>query len=318
MAQSLKIRRGATSPSSRRKREFGKEGRRLLNRRAAPLQILTWVSEKFKPSLALCLPLLFLLMKTFFLASLLVATAATATAQEDGEWISLFNGKNLSGWTPKIRGSEAGENYRNTFRVEDGVLKVDYSEYDRWDGEYGHIFHERKLSHYRLRLEYRFTGEQLEGGPGWALRNSGIMIHSESPGTMEKNQEFPVSLEVQLLGGDGESERPTGNLCTPGTHVVMDGQLETRHCINSTSETYHGEQWVTAEVEVRGNDAIRHFINGDEVISYSQPQYDDGDPHGKKRLEAAGSKMISNGYICLQSESHPIEFRNIEVQILDE
>jgi hypothetical protein len=256
-------------------------------------------------------------MKTLILSSLLVAATLTATAQKKEEWISLFNGKDLTGWTPKIRGAEAGENYRNTFRVEDGVLKVDYSEYDRWENQFGHLFHERKLSHYRLRLEYRFTGEQLPGGPGWALRNSGIMIHSESPHTMEKDQNFPVSLEVQLLGGDGENRRPTGNLCTPGTHVVMDGELRTQHCIESKSETFHGEQWVSVEAEVRGNKLIRHLINGEEVIAYSEPQYDDRDAHAMKLAEAAGSKMISEGYICVQSESHPVEFRKIEVLILD-
>lgn len=257
-------------------------------------------------------------MKTSILAALFFATTLIATAQEDGEWIPLFNGKDLSGWTPKIRGFEAGENYKNTFQVEDGVLKVDYSEYERWDERFGHLFHERKLSHYRLRLEYRFTGEQLEGGPGWAIRNSGIMLHSESPRTMDKDQEFPVSLEVQLLGGDGKRARTTGNLCTPGTHVLMNDRLETNHCINSTSETFHGEQWVSAEVEVRGNEVIKHFINGDGVISYSHPQYDEGDAHAQELLEAAGSKVISEGYISLQSESHPVEFRNLEVQILDE
>jgi hypothetical protein len=248
-----------------------------------------------------------------------IALSATfATAQDENGWISLFNGKDLTGWTPKIRGHEAGVNDRNTFRVEDGVLKVDYSDYDKWDANYGHLFHEKKLSHYRLRLEYRFTGEQLEGGPGWATRNSGIMIHSESPETMELNQDFPTSLEVQLLGGDGKNERTTGNLCTPGTHVVMNDKLETRHCINSSSKTFHGEQWVTIEVEARGGEIIKHLINGEEVISYTQPQYDERDAHAKALAEAAGDKMITGGYICLQSESHPVEFRKIEVQILDE
>jgi hypothetical protein len=253
-------------------------------------------------------------MKAITIIAAVVAMAGGVSAEE-AKWESLFNGKDLTGWTPKIRGCDAGENFQNTFRVKDGVLKVDYSDYKEWDNRYGHLFYEKKFSHYRLRAEYRFTGEQLKGGPGWALRNSGIMVHSEGPKMMEKGQDFPTSLEVQLLGGNGKDKRTTGNLCTPGTHVEIAGKLETRHCIESTSKTFHGDQWVTIEVEVRGNDVIKHFINGEEVITYAKPQYG-GDAHADALAKVAGTKMISEGYFCLQSESHPVEFRKIEIQIL--
>jgi hypothetical protein len=242
-------------------------------------------------------------------------TAGGTALAEEAKWEALFNGKDLTGWTPKIRGCEAGDNFQNTFRVTDGALVVDYSDYQQWDNRFGHLFYARKYSHYRLRVEYRFTGEQLKGGPGWALRNSGIMIHSESPQMMELNQDFPASLEVQLLGGGGKGERTTANLCTPGTHVEMNGKLETRHCFNSTSKTYHGDQWVTMEVEVRGHDLIKHFVDGKEVLSYAKPVLG-GDSHADALAKVAGSKMIADGYICLQSESHPVEFRKVEIQIL--
>ncbi len=230
----------------------------------------------------------------------------------EGKWETIFNGKDLTGWTPKIRGCELGENFKNTFRVENGVLKVDYSQYEKWDNRFGHLFYANKYSHYRLRLEYRFTGDQLKGGPGWAFRNSGVMIHSEAPESMEIWQDFPTSLEVQLLGGTGSGERTTGNLCTPGTHVEIGGKLETSHCISSKSKTFHGDQWVRLEIEVRGGELIRHLINGEEVISYSKPQYG-GNKHAEGLMAAAGDKVISEGYFCLQSESHPVEFRKIEI-----
>lgn len=164
----------------------------------------------------------------FVLATLL--PAALAAAEPEGEWIQLFNGKDLTGWTPKIKGYELGDNFRNTFRVEDGILKVSYDQYDKFDNRFGHLFYKEPFSNYVLRLEYRFTGEQCEGGPGWAIRNSGAMLHGEAPQTMGKDQDFPVSIEVQLLGGNGSQERSTANLCTPGTNVVMNGKLITQHC----------------------------------------------------------------------------------------
>jgi hypothetical protein len=234
-----------------------------------------------------------------------------------GQWIPLFNGKNLDGWTPKIRYHELGVNHGETFRVEDGLLKVGYQGYDRFNETFGHLFYRDKYSHYRIRCEYRFVGEQCPGGPGWALRNSGIMIHGEDPSTMAVDQDFPVSIEVQLLGGDGSHDRPTANLCTPGTNVVKGGKLFKPHCTNSSSETFHGDQWVTVEVEVRGNGTIKHIIDGETVLEYSQSQLDERDPHAKKLAEQAGTIQLSGGTISLQSESHPIEFRKVELMVLE-
>ncbi len=239
--------------------------------------------------------------------------AATQEGATEARWVRLFNGKDLTGWTPKIAKHELGENYKDTFRVEDGLLTVAYDQYDKFDGEFGHLFYKDPFSHYRLRVEYRFTGEQTPGGPGWAFRNSGMMIHCQPPKTMAKDQSFPVCIEVQLLGGGGTGERPTGNLCTPGTHVVMNNRLVTQHCINSKSKTYHGDQWVTAEVEVHGNRLIRHLINGEVVLEYSEPQLDEGDADAQKLLKAGADKMVSEGYISLQAESHPVQFRKVEL-----
>jgi hypothetical protein len=247
------------------------------------------------------------------------AAGSENTAAAKGTWIQLFNGKDLEGWTPKIRYHELGDNYADTFRVEDGLLKVGYDKgYEKFNQTFGHLFYKDEFSSYRLRAEYRFVGEQCNGGPGWATRNSGLMIHGEKPETMSKDQDFPVSIEVQLLGGDGEKERTTSNLCTPGTNVVMDGKLFLPHCTSSSSETYHGEQWVTAEVEVRGNGTIRHLIDGKVVLEYSKPQLDERDEHAKELAEKAGSIMLSKGTISLQSESHPVHYRKVELMILED
>ena len=251
------------------------------------------------------------------LVILLVITAALTGCSTEQKWISLFNGKNLDGWTPKIAGCELGDNYKDTFRAEDGVLKVSYDKYDKFDDKFGHIFYKDSFSHYILHAEYRFLGDQLTGGPGWGFRNSGLMLHCQEPKTMSKEQNFPVCIEVQLLGGDGTNPRTTGNLCTPGTHVVMNDKLITDHCISSTSKTYHGDQWVAIDVEVRGNESVKHIIDGKTVIEYKKPQLDENDADAKKLLAKGAPLMVSEGYISLQAESHPVEFRNVRLLPLE-
>jgi hypothetical protein len=265
-------------------------------------------------------------MKKNFAVSLLPALAVSLfcttllRAADDSApgapWIRLFNGKDLDGWTPKIRGCALGENYKNTFRVENGVLRVAYDEYTSFGAHFGHLFYKQAFSNYILRLEYRFVGNQCPGGPGWAFRNSGVMIHGQPPETMRKDQDFPVSVEVQLLGGNGKDNRSTGNMCSPGTHVVMDDKLITQHCVNSRSKTYHGDQWVTLEVEVHGSKQIVHKINEEPVLEYSKPQLDPGDGDAKK-LIVGDNKLLEGGSISLQAESHPVEFRKIELLPLE-
>jgi len=236
--------------------------------------------------------------------------------QRTSSWKSLFNGKDLKGWTLKISGHQLNENFGNTFRVEDGILRVSYDQYDTFGGKFGHIFFNEKFSHYILRLEYRFVGEQTEQAPEWAFRNSGIMFHSQSPESMSKDQEFPVCVEAQFLGGDGKNERSTGNVCTPGTHIVIDGELIKRHCTSSRSKTYHGDQWVAFQLEVHGDSTIKHIVNGEVVLTYEKPQLDESDPEANKMIKD-GNILLSEGYIALQAESHPVEFRNIEILLLE-
>jgi hypothetical protein len=250
------------------------------------------------------------------------AVAADPLASESypkGEWISLFNGKDLTGWTPKIRYCDLGDNFGNTFRVEDGLMKVRYDGggYDSFGERFGHLFFRDSFSNYRFRVEYRFVNEQCAGGPGWATRNSGVMVHGQDPKTMTKDQDFPVSIEVQLLGGNGKDPRTTSNLCTPGTNVVMNGELKLQHCINSSSKTYHGEQWVTAEIEVHNSEIIRHLLDGEVVLEYSQPQLDKRDENARKLIRD-DNLMLTGGTISLQSESHPIDFRKVEIMVLEE
>src|SRR6266536_3867016 len=243
-------------------------------------------------------------------ASLSILNTKKLNAQNG--WIKLFNGKDLKDWIIKIKDHPMNSNYANTFRVENGIMKVSYDQYKDFNEQFGHIFYKQKFSAYLVLVEYRFTGEQVKGGPEWAYRNNGVMLHCQSPGSMALDQDFPISLEMQLLGGNGKDERSTGNLCTPGTNVILNNKLFTPHCVNSTSKTYHGDQWVTAEALVLKDSVIKHIVEGDTVLVYQHPQYDGKD----KWVQKAGLKdgaLISEGYISLQGESHPTEFTRVEL-----
>lgn len=249
----------------------------------------------------------------FFVFLLLCAAQfALAAHANTSEWISLFNGKDLSGWTPKIAGQPLGENHKNTFRVEDGVLKISYDQYTVFNNDFGHLFYEQPFSNYHLRLEYRFTGDQTPGAPDWALRNAGVMFHSQAPKSMRVDQSFPVCVELQVLGGNGKDPRPTGNMCSPGSHITLDGKLVSDHCILSHSDTFHGDQWVRLELIV--NDGkIRHIINGKTVMEYSNPILDEKDADAKALLQAGAPLQMTSGYLALQAEGHNIEYRKIEI-----
>ena len=248
--------------------------------------------------------------------TMLILTAAASPAQSDPnrkDWIQLFNGKNLDGWVMKIAGYPLGENYGNTFRVENGILKVSYDAYPEFANKFGHIFYRTKFSHYIVAAEYRFVGEQAKGGPAWAFRNNGIMLHCQAPETMGKDQDFPISVEAQLLGAGPTGERTTLNVCTPGTEVYHNGEMVKSHCLNSTSQSYRGDQWVRVEVEVHGADTVRHIIDGKTVLEYGKLQIGGGNVSNFDPAVKKDGTPLGDGYIALQGESHPTEFRKVEL-----
>ena len=254
------------------------------------------------------------------LICLLVLVEFDALCQEKPdkeEWIQLFNGNDLTGWDIKITGHELNANFANTFRVEDGILKVSYDGYETFTSQYGHLYYKQPFSYYKIRFEYRFVEEQLTGGAAWNVRNSGVMLHSQSAHSLTKDQGFPVSLEFQLLGGLGEGPRTTGNLCTPGTYVEMNDKVDMTHCFNSSSKTYDGDQWVKAEAVVLGDSVIYHLVEGDTVLHYQHPKIGEEDQMKTYFLPGEWVKKagmpLKEGYIALQAESHPIHFRTVEL-----
>ena len=250
-------------------------------------------------------------MKNFLILIVLVCCSCNQTE----EWQTIFDGNSFDGWDIKIRYHELGENYNNTFKAKDGQINVSYEEYDEFEDKFGHIFYTKeKFKNYHLSLDYKFSGEHLKGAPGWSVKNSGIMLHCQHPITMLIDQEFPVSAETQLLGGLGEGKRSTANICTPGTDVDIDSKKAKQHCINSNSETYHNDDWVNVQVIVYSDSLIHHIVEGNKVLTYTNIRVG-GNKVPENFLDKLGMPL-EDGYISLQSEGHPVSFRNIKIKKL--
>ena len=252
------------------------------------------------------------------LSVLLVSCNATLTnnakkEKSGNQWVSIFNGVNLNGWTMKINGHPLGVNFANTFRVEDGILKIRYDGYGNdFNKRFGAFFFDKKLSEYRLRVEYRFVGETAPGAPEWGYRDSGVQFHSQSPESLKIDQPFPVCLEYNLHGGNGVEERPVGAICANGMKVEVDGKLNESYCTPpKIKRTFHGDQWVTLEIDIKDG-VIKHFVNGEEILSYRNPVFDAEHKLGKTLIKN-GEVSVIDGYVSLQSNSHPIDFRRIEI-----
>lgn len=252
------------------------------------------------------------------LLTLIVLGCSTKKNNLNDEWKPLFNGKNLQNWTPKIYSYETGDNFGETFRVSDGVIQVNYDQYGGdFKNRFGHLYYDTPYSNYHLKLEYRFIGDLYPGAPSYTLRNSGIMFHSQDPKTMPVNQDWPISVEMQFLGGFSDGKpRPTGNMCSPGTHIFLNDSLFTTHCVNSTSKTYDGDQWVKAELIVMGDSIIKHIIEGDTVLTYSKPHIGGDVVNNYDPRVKIDGKALKQGFIGLQSEGQPVEFKNIYIKDL--
>ena len=261
------------------------------------------------------------------LITLLLAPSCNNNEKKENskeEWVPLFDGTDLTGWDIKVAGQPLNDNYKNTFRVQDSILRISYDQYDKFDNKFGHIYYQSPFSYYKIKFHYRFVGAHLKDAPVWADMNSGIMIHSQSAQSVNIGQDFPVSLEMQLLADTGTHDRTTGNICTPGTQIHLFDSLRTDHCISSTSKTYPSEIWVNGEAEVYGDSLIRHIIEGDTVLTYTKPVIGGGFVSNTNNWTTAhitdsifwinkAGTPLREGYIALQAESQPVDFRRIEI-----
>ncbi len=266
-----------------------------------------------------------MIYKALMIASLgfLSACAPTPAPKEPltapaGNWVSLFNGKDLSDWTAKVAGEPLGENYRNTFRVEDGLLKISYQQYDKFDGKFGGLYFKKKFAHYWLRAEYRFVGSLTSGAPSWAYKNSGVYLHAQPPESIGKDQIFPVSVEFDLVGGHRFGNHPTGDVCQNGTHVLIGGAPLSGYCSKLSDVNIPGEEWTSILAEVDGGKRVRQAVNGGIIVAYTDITLDDANVDAQRLIAGGADKNVTSGYIGVQSNGHPVEFRRIDILPLED
>ncbi|HCE58588.1 MAG TPA: DUF1080 domain-containing protein [Prolixibacteraceae bacterium] len=249
---------------------------------------------------------------------LILSFTLKKTETSQNKWQTLFNGKNLDGWIVKFHHHDLGDNFANTFRAVDGKIQVNYNDYKEFNNRYGHLFYQTPFSSFHLKFEYRFTDQWMKDAPSYTYRNSGIMFHSQDPKTILKEQDWPISVEYQILAGAGDGQpRPTGNMCSPGTEVFFKGEKYPQHCINSSSKTYEWNEWTSGELIVYGDSLVIHIVNGEKVLEYTKPQIGGGVANGFDPAIKVDGKPLTEGYIGLQAEGQGIEFREIKIKKLD-
>ncbi|WP_028376186.1 DUF1080 domain-containing protein [Leeuwenhoekiella sp. MAR_2009_132] len=235
----------------------------------------------------------------------------------ENEWEILFNGKNLDGWEAKFFHHDLGDNYANTFRVIDSAIVVSYEDYDTFDNRYGHLFYKQPYESFHLKFKYKFTDEWMQDAPSYTYRNSGVMFHSQDPKTILKEQDWPISVEYQMLAeAEPGKPRPTGNMCSPGTDVFYKGQKSNDHCISSSSKTYTWDTWIEADLIVYKDSLVIHKVNGEQVLEYTKTQTGGEVANGFDPQYKVDGKPLTSGYIGLQAEGQGVIFKDIKLKKL--
>jgi hypothetical protein len=256
-------------------------------------------------------------MAALVTVTLIGTTAKVNAGPNDSDWVAMFNGKDLKDWEMHFTGHPLDSNYNNTFRVDSGYLLVDYSQYKgNWAAAYGtpwgHLgYKQRSFSYYLLRAEYQAWGKQVAGGPSWAVENNGLMLHSQKVSTMGVNQDYPISIESQLLGGGNGTS--TMNVCTPGSaiHLQPTGAVDAAHCLNAKAINKKVE-WMKVSALVLGDSIIRNYVRDTLVFTYYHPVQMAGAVIGNTVPIKDNTPMV-DGYITIQAESAPYRFKKIEI-----
>ncbi len=293
-------------------------------------------------------------MKVIYGALTLAAALTTVFAgPNDSNWIQMLRkgDTKLSDWTPKIQGHAAGENPYNSFsygETSDGQprLIVTDTVSNTSSYGYGHLFYKTAYSDYIVRAKYHFpTKESFAGGAGsWTIQNNGLMLHCQSAASMDKGQDYPKSIENQLIGywsyGDGSPPNTTtSNLCLVNTSVNYHGQWYSdgtgHHC---TQSKFHSLAYDSSTTPAKGANSTNATWPGKDIWEYAMDRVIDSTSmtfYMRSRPDTAWDSVLGvtqirlgltntssgpgsttalgSGYISIQMEGTSTEFASIEV-----
>jgi len=239
----------------------------------------------------------------------------TLTATSSDGWVNLFNGKDLTGWTPLIHLSKVGVNTDSTFRpdLENNGIRVSY---DKLTGSFGGdqckcglLYYNKPLTNYRIRVTYRFFDPTVSNAPSWGKNNSGLMIFGIDPTKVTGDPIYPPIIEIQILGTPSGGGSTNANECemrqfvnptVTATHTGTCGNNKDSKAPGSGKTAPAAGVWTTleADVHITGDTKVYQWPDTtNAVLIMSKPMY--------------GTQAVTSGYLAIQSEGQPIVFKDI-------
>lgn len=226
------------------------------------------------------------------------ATDSVAVVQEDGEWISLFDGESFAGWRGYNRQDVPG-----AWTIEDGAIKINGSgmgEAGATDG--GDIIYDRKFKNFELTFDWKVS----EGG------NSGVFYLAQE---VEGKPIYESSPEYQILD----------NVKHPDAKLGKNGNRQSASLYDLVPAVPQNSkpagEWNTGGILVYQGTVV-HSQNGENVVEYHLWTDDWKNMVANSKfkdwpnfLTAGGENQ--EGYIGLQDHGNDVWFKNIKIKILD-
>jgi hypothetical protein len=240
--------------------------------------------------------------------SLSPSSWAQPFTKADSGWVAIFNGVNFDGLYSRMYTKEVTDIPNKTFTVLDGTIRI--TQGTGW--EQGHIGTDKKYSHYRARVEYKFDG--TDG-------NAGLTYHGdEVPPRMSNN--WPRSIECQMQQGNAgraysiamctfKTRAKSGSYDSTGTVVEVCEKAPCNARDYGASEIRDKKgQWNTMEIIVRGSDSAIHIVNDKAVMKV----WDIRAPTSGN--DYATLVPYGSGSLALQAEGASITYKNWEIMEL--